>query len=163
MDTINSQKSQELFKELFKEFLLNKLELEKLKSQELIPDGFTFRSVKILNFSYIVLIQFFPALICAHIFDIIFYDRTKEEYEKISTLQIFIELWIHFWSILVLYYLFRNIIEYIPSPFENLFNSGFKNKLVKETHNGTIFSIVFILFQTSLREKVRIFKDRFFK
>ena len=118
------------------------------------------RGVKILNFSFVVLVQFFPALICAYIFDKIFDDRTTEEYAKISTFQLFLELWIHFWSILVLYYVFRNLIEYVPSPFENLFNSGFKNNLVKEVKNGAVFSTVFIMFQISLREKIKVFKDR---
>jgi hypothetical protein len=116
--------------------------------------------IKILNYSYIVLIQFFPALICAYIFDKLFNDRTVEEYNKVCTFQLFIELWIHFWSILVLYYIFKNIIEKIPSPFNNLFNSGFDNK--KETRPGPVFSIVFILFQSSLRSKIKIFKERVF-
>jgi hypothetical protein len=118
------------------------------------------RGVKILNFSFVVLVQFFPALICAYIFDKIFDDRTTEEYAKISTFQLFLELWVHFWSILVLYYVFRNLIEYVPSPFDNLFNSGFKNNLVKEVKNGAVFSTIFIMFQTSLREKIKVFKDR---
>lgn len=124
------------------------------------PNELILRGVKVLNLFYIVLIQFFPALICAYIFDKIFYDRTPEEYTKIHTFQLFLELWIHFWSILVLYYVFRNIIIIVPSPFDNLFNSGFKNNLVNEVKNGAVFSTAFIMFQTSLRDKIKIFKER---
>jgi hypothetical protein len=48
--------------------------------------------VEILNSLYIIIIQLFPALICAYIFNKIFFDRTDEEYKKISTFQLFIEL-----------------------------------------------------------------------
>ena len=118
-------------------------------------------AITILNYSYIIFIQIFPALICTIIFNYIFYDRTAEEYKKISTLQLFIEIWLHLWFILVLYYLFKFIIVHIPSPFDNLYNSGFKNKYIGETQSGYIFTIVFILCQTSLRSKIQVLKDRF--
>lgn len=133
-----------------------------MKSKKLIKKTNVFVGVKILNFSYIVLIQIFPALICAYIFDKIFYDRTEEEYKTVATFQLFIELWLQLWFILVLYYIFRNIIVHVPSPFNNLCNSGFKNKLVKETKNGSAFTIVFILCNRSLRSKIRVYKERLF-
>jgi hypothetical protein len=118
--------------------------------------------VEILNYSYVVLIQLFPALICAYIFNKIFFDRTEEEYLKVSTFKLFIELWLEFWSILVLYYIFRNIIGYVKSPFDNLYNTGFKNKLVNETRSGYVFSIVFIICNKSLRSKIHVFQKRIF-
>lgn len=120
----------------------------------------TLRSVKILNYSYVVLLQFFPAILCSYLFDKIFDNQTEEEHNKKSIYQIFFELWLHFWSILVLYYIFRNIIEQIPSPFDGLFNTKFKNSQLKEVKNGVVFTTVFILFQTSLRTKIKIFKDK---
>jgi hypothetical protein len=122
-----------------------------------ILDGIT-----ILNFAFIIIIQIFPALICTKIFNYIFYDRTDEEYIKISTFQLFIEIWLHFWFILILYYIFRNIFIQIPSPFNNLYNSGFQNKYANETQSAYIFTIVFILCQPSLRSKIIVFKDRIF-
>jgi hypothetical protein len=121
-----------------------------------------FIGVKILNYSYIVLIQLFPALICAYLFGKIFSNRTDEEYKKISTLQLFIELWVEFWSILIIYYIFRNIFIDIKSPFDNLYNTGFKNNLVTETKIGYIFTIVFIYCNTSLRSKIQVFQERIF-
>ena len=118
--------------------------------------------VKILNFSYIILIQIFPALIYAYIFSKIFSDRTEEEYKTMTTFQLFIEIWVEFWCILILYYIFRNIIVHVPSPFDNLCNSGFKNNLVNETKNGSVFTIVFIICNRSLRSKIRIFYKRIF-
>ena len=118
--------------------------------------------IEILNYSYIILIQLFPGLICAYIFKIIFCDRTEEEYKKMTLFQLFFELWIEFWSILVLYYIFRNIIVKVPSPFDNLCNSGFKNSLVNETKSGYIFTIVFIVCNQSLRTKLRIYSERIF-
>lgn len=120
----------------------------------------TLRSVKILNYSYVVLLQFFPAILCSYLFDKIFDNQTEEEHNKKSIYQIFFELWLHFWSILVLYYIFRNIIEQIPSPFDGLFNTKFKNSQLKEVKNGVVFTTVFIMFQTSLRTKIKIFKDK---
>jgi hypothetical protein len=121
-----------------------------------------YAGIEILNYSYIILIQLFPGLICAYIFKIIFCDRTDEEYKTMSLSQLFFELWIEFWCILILYYIFRNIIVKVPSPFDNLCNSGFKNNLVNETRSGYIFTIVFIICNQSLRSKIRIFSERIF-
>jgi hypothetical protein len=121
-----------------------------------------YAGIEILNYSYIILIQLFPGLICAYIFKIIFCDRTEEEYKKMTLFQLLFELWIEFWSILVLYYIFRNIIVKVPSPFDNLCNSGFKNDLVNETKSGYIFTIVFIVCNQSLRTKLRIYSERIF-
>jgi hypothetical protein len=127
----------------------------KVKSNEYI-------CVEILNYSYVVLIQLFPALICAYIFGKIFSDRTEEEYLKISTFKIFIELWLEFWSILVLYYIFRNRIGHVKSPFDNLYNTGFKNKLVNEINSGYVFAIVFMICNKSLKSKIHVFQKRIF-
>jgi hypothetical protein len=121
-----------------------------------------YAGLEILNYSYIILIQLFPGLLCAYIFKIIFCDRTEDEYKKMTLLQLFFELWIEFWCILVLYFIFRNIIVKVPSPFDNLCNSGFKNSLVNETRSGYIFTIVFIICNQSLRTKIRIFSERIF-
>jgi hypothetical protein len=121
-----------------------------------------YTGIEILNYSYIILIQLFPGLICAYIFKIIFCNRTEEEYKKMTLFQLLFELWIEFWFILVLYYIFRNIIVKVPSPFDNLCNSGFKNNLVNETKSGYIFTIVFIVCNQSLRTKLRIYSERIF-
>lgn len=121
-----------------------------------------FALIEILNYSYIILIQLFPGLICAYLFKVIFGEKTEDEYKKMSLFQLFFELWIEFWSILVLYYIFRNIIVKVPSPFDNLCNSGFKNSLVNETKSGYIFTIVFIVCNQSLRTKLRIYSERIF-
>jgi len=119
--------------------------------------------VKILNMSYIFLLHFFPALICTYIFDKIFDNRTEEEYNKTSTIRIFIEIWLHFWLILILYYIFSSTIVKVPSPFDNLFNTDFKNSSSTELKSSLVFSITFLMFQTSLREKIEVFKNRIVK
>jgi hypothetical protein len=136
-----------------------------IESTDKIKDSIkssTFIFVEIINYFYVIIIQLFPAIICANIFNKIFCDRTKEEYKQISTFELFIELWIHFWSILVLYYIFRYIFIQIPSPFENLLNSGFKNNLIFETSRAYVFTIIFFMCQPSLKSKVLVFKDRLF-
>jgi hypothetical protein len=119
--------------------------------------------VKILNMSYIFLLHFFPALIYSHIFDKIFDNRTEEEYNKTSTIRIFIEIWLHFWLILILYYIFSTTIVKVPSPFDNFFNTGFKNSSSTELKSSLVFSITFLMFQTSLKEKIEVFKSRILK
>ena len=119
--------------------------------------------VKILNMSYIFLLHFFPALIYTYIFDKFFDNRTEEEYNKTSTIRIFIEIWLHFWLILILYYIFSTTIVKVPSPFDNFFNTGFKNSSSTELKSSLVFSITFLMFQTSLREKIEVFKNRILK
>jgi hypothetical protein len=134
-----------------------------VSTQPTIQKSNKYIAVEILNYFYVILIQIFPALIAAYIFSKIFCDRHEEEYETMSTTRLFIELCIEFWSILVLYYIFRNIIVHVPSPFDNLFNSGFKNNMVNETKSGYVFTIVFIICHESLRPKIRVFSERLFK
>jgi hypothetical protein len=119
--------------------------------------------VKILNMSYIFLLHFFPALIYTYIFDKFFDNRTEEEYNKTSTIRIFIEIWLHFWLILILYYIFSTTIVKVPSPFDNFFNTGFKNSSSTELKSSLVFSITFLMFQTSLKEKIEVFKSRILK
>ena len=119
--------------------------------------------VKIINMSYIFLLHFFPALICTYIFDKIFDNRTEEEYNEMYSIMIFIEIWLHFWCILILYYIFSITIVKIPSPFDNLFNTNFKNSSSNELKSSLVFSITFLMFQTSLREKIEVFKTRIVK
>jgi hypothetical protein len=116
--------------------------------------------VEILNYFYVIIIQLFSAIICVNIFNKIYCDRTEEEYKQMSTFELFIEIWIQFWFILVLFYISRYIFTQIPSPFENLFNSGFKNISVFETLRGYVFSIVFLMCHPSLRSKILVFKDK---
>jgi hypothetical protein len=119
--------------------------------------------VEILNMSYIFLLHFFPALIYTYIFDKIFDNRTEEEYNNMYTIMIFIEIWLHFWCILILYYIFSKIIVKVPSPFDNFDNTGFKNSSSSELKSSLVFSITFLMFQTSLREKIEVFKSRILK
>jgi hypothetical protein len=124
--------------------------------------GAILNDVTIINYLYIIVIQIFPALACVYIFDKIFTNKKKDkvEYDNIPTYQILFEVMIHYWSIYILYYIVKDLLKETPSPFDNIFDSGFKNTTITETRNSTIFSSVFMMFQASQKEKIKVLKDR---
>ena len=116
--------------------------------------------IKILNYGIAVLLQFMPGIIISYLFDKIYGSFKECEYNEVSTIQIFIELWVHLWLIYITYYITRNLLELIPSPFEGIY--GFKNTQVIEVHKATIFFFIVMLFQNNLRTKIQYFRKRLF-
>jgi len=54
----------------------------------------------------------------------------------------------------VLAYFGRNVLQYIPFPFDNTF--GFKYSKLKELSSGTIFTIILLLTCNTFVEKLRV-------
>jgi hypothetical protein len=84
----------------------------------------------------------------------------KEEYEKTSTLRIFLEISLHLFILGVIMYVLRNIFERVPFPLEGF--GGYKHILLKELQGGIVLSFVLLLFQQNLIDKINYLRQRLF-
>jgi hypothetical protein len=82
------------------------------------------------------------------------YDKEKRK----STLRIFLEIIIFMALILITFYVVRNIIEYIPFPFEGV--AGFKQERVKERGGDVVFIFVLFMFLEYLTKKIDFLHDK---
>mgnify|MGYP006098052053 FL=1 len=113
--------------------------------------------VKLLDLAYIAVIYCFLAVILSIITQkIAGYFPEQYNYEK-SLLKLVIEIIAYVWYIAVIVYIVRNIVERIPSPFNNMF--GFSHIKIKELHSAGMFSIIFVHLQEDFIEKLKYLRD----
>lgn len=111
---------------------------------ELLKRELIIRSIKILDIGYIAFIYILSSLLLTIVINKLFGKYDKEKDEKKGLIQLTLEIIFLSWMSLVFGYIIRNIVEKIPSPFENIY--GFNHKMVKEVSSasGYIMSIVTI-------------------
>ena len=117
-----------------------------------------FRIVKILDMGYIVIIYFILGIALAKLSDIVFgvYDEKKEK-DK-SLVQLGAEIMLMIWSNIIIFYVARNFVQMIPSPFHNV--AGFDHYRLKELGGSAILGATYIYFQTNLKSKIADLHNR---
>ena len=110
------------------------------KNQDTIQFEIGLRFIKMLDIGYITVIYFIFAVIVGKIFNYIFgpYDPDKDKHK--SNFRISIELCGVIWLIGMSTYIVRNIVEKIPSPFENIFD--FHHRRVKELGSAAVYTLI---------------------
>ena len=110
-----------------------------------------------MDLAYIAVIYCFLAVILSIITQkIASYFPEQYNYEK-SLLKLVIEIIAYVWYIAVIVYIVRNIVERIPSPFNNMF--GFSHIKMKELHSAGMFSIIFVHLQEDFIDKIKYLRD----
>ena len=111
-----------------------------------------FRIVKLFDMGYIVFIYFILGIALAKLADIVFgvYDEKKEK-EK-SIVQLAGEIMLMIWINLIIFYVARNFVQMIPSPFHRV--AGFDHYRLKELGGSAILGATYIYFQTNLKSKI---------
>jgi hypothetical protein len=117
----------------------------------------TFIGVKLLDIGYVSLLYFLFGIVFAKGFDMLYGKFDKDKYKDKPKWKLFIEIILHIFAIGVVAYLLRNVVERIPYPLDGV--AGFKHSLLKELEGGHILTVVIILFQKNLEEKVRYFGE----
>ena len=113
--------------------------------------------VKLLDLAYIAVIYCFIAVILSIITKkLANYFPEQYNYDK-SILTVVIEIIAYVWYIAVIVYIVRNIVERIPSPFNNMF--GFSHIKMKELHSAGMFSIIFVHLQEDFIDKIKYLRD----
>jgi len=101
------------------------------------------RLIKILDIGYITVLYFISAYLVSKLFNYVFGKYEPNVDTNKSTFVIGIELCGLIWLLGISTYIVRNIIELIPSPFEDIY--GFHHKKVKELGSAAVYTL--ILFQ----------------
>lgn len=113
------------------------------------------RGLKILDIGYIACIYFIVGIACAKLFDKLLGPFDEKEEEKKSFLRKTLELVGMMWAFGAVAYIIRNLIEFIPSPFDGYY--GFNHLLVKELKNAAVFTFVFFYFQSHFKTKLQAY------
>jgi hypothetical protein len=111
------------------------------------------RGLKILDMGYIACIYFVVGIVLAKVFDKLFGPYDEKEEAKKSFFQKTLELIGMMWAFGIVTYIVRNLIEFIPSPFNGYY--GFNHLLVKELKSATVFTFVFLYFQAHFKAKLQ--------
>ena len=110
---------------------------------------FAFTITKICDLIFISILLFFSALIISVTLNnlcIFFFPKINEKKINASFIG---EIIFRITYIIVMCYVFRNLIEGIPSPFDGY--NGFQHLRVKEISSGTLLTTLAFFFQNNLR------------
>ena len=116
-----------------------------------------FLAVKLFDIGYVTFLFFTFGLVFAKGFDLLYGKFKKDKYKKESKWKLLFEIVVHVFAIGVVAYILRNVVELIPFPLEGV--AGFRHSLLKELEGGHIMTVVLILFQKNLEEKVKYFGE----
>ena len=114
---------------------------------------------KMIDIGFITTIYFIMGAIVANMITGFQNKFDSKESDKNTLLKNILSLVILIWINGVLIYIARNIIEFIPYPFDNYF--GFKHKKVKELGAATAFTFVLLYYQPNLNNMMKYLKNRF--
>ncbi len=123
----------------------------------------TIATIKMIDIAFIVTIYILLGFPLSQVLDYIFeklfgkFDK-KKIYNKMS---IIIQLIIQFIFIYITSYIGRNIVEYIPFPLDKY--CGFNHMHVKEVTSGAALTMILILFQGNLQNKIKYVKTNIIK
>ena len=110
------------------------------------------RLIKIADIGYVTVLFFAVAIAFANLLDYLFVMWFGKENEKKSTTRILLELLCQIIFTGIFSYLGRNIIHFVSSPFNGLY--GFDHFKVKEVNSGALLTMLMVIFQNSLQDKI---------
>jgi hypothetical protein len=125
------------------------------------PHPILFRTVKMFDIGYLTVVHFLLALGFGKLLDTIYgkFDKAAEDKKPIA--QVCLEVIGMFWITGVFIYIYRNVVTYVPSPFDGYF--GFKHALVKEITDGSVFVLVFFYAQQTQKEKFLYLLNKYYQ
>lgn len=114
---------------------------------------------KMIDIGFITTIYFIMGAIVANIITGYQTNFDSKESDKRTLLKNIFNLILLIWMNGVLIYIARNVIEFIPYPFDNFF--GFKHKRVRELGTATAFTFTLLFYQPNLSKRMNYLKNRF--
>lgn len=123
--------------------------------KKVILKELSIRGIKLFDIGYIAVIYFIAAMFFAKLFDEMYgtFDEKKEK-EK-SVLRRTLELMGMMWLSGIVIYVVKNLVELIPFPLDGLF--GFNHLLVNDLKSGSVFSFIFLFFQSYFKAKIQFY------
>lgn len=123
-----------------------------------IKSNIKFRLIKILDIGYISLIFTILAIILAKMTNFIVGEFDKKDADDTPTYMLIFKSIMHIWLIGITCYFIRNVMEYIPSPFDG--THGFNHSMVKELNDMYLFAYIYLAFQSSFEERLQYIYNR---
>jgi hypothetical protein len=120
-----------------------------------------FTVTKICDLIFISILFFFSALLISLALNrlcIIFFPQVYGT--KKITIAFISEIVFRITFIIVMCYIFRNLVQQVPSPFDGIY--GFRHSRVKEISSGTLLTTLSFFFQTNLRNDATLLGNQFF-
>lgn len=110
------------------------------------------RLIKITDMGFTVIIYFIIGITLAKLSDMIYGTYNKETDRKKSTFRLCVEIFSMIWIDLIIFYLVRNVVEWIPSPFHGVY--GYDHFRLKELSGSAVLGVTYVYFQNNLRNKL---------
>jgi len=133
--------------------------------KQTLKEDLIIRSIKILDFAFIIPIYTLGALFGAIVLDKYVYKYikivNKDNIQDETDIQLFTNIIIILFINIVTAYILRNILQKIPFPLENKY--GFKHMKVSEVKSGSIIMIILFIFSNELRIYIQELQRRFTK
>lgn len=114
--------------------------------------------IKIIDIGYIVVIYFILGITIAKLSDTIYGKYDAEADKDKSTIRLCAEIAGMMWLDLVLFYIIRNLVQWIPSPLHGIY--GYDHFRLKELNSMVILFATYIYFHENLRGKLTDLNQR---
>jgi len=133
--------------------------------KQTLKEDLIIRSIKILDFAFII-----PIYTLGGVFGAILLDKYVYKYIKIvnksniqdeTDIQLFTNIVILLLTNTIMAYFLRNLLQKIPFSLENYY--GFKHMKVKEVSSGSIIMMILLIFSNEIRVYIQELQRRFTK
>lgn len=123
-----------------------------------LKDELIIRSIKIFDIAYVVSIYLTIGFVLSRAIDNWLGPFKVDQAQKKSTVTLWLEILLQFSMIGILTYVIRNLVEWIPFPFDGV--GGYKHLQLNELKNAAMFGVIFIMFQNYLKDKLMYVSSR---
>jgi hypothetical protein len=136
-----------------------------VQHRQTLKEDLIIRSIKILDFAFIIPIYTIGAVFGAIILDKYVYKYikivNKKNIQDESDVQLFTNIVILLLTNTIMAYILRNLLQKLPFPLENYHK--FKHMKVKEVSSGNIIMMILLIFSNEIRIYVHELQRRYIK